>query len=106
MINTFLAITGMYLLKIEYILQLYLRLNFQDGKKQINIPSRIQRVKKFTQLLKVKFIKLKLEDCIIFLKESGTCMRLCCKQNRGFIIHIVDNMNHVCHFETWIIIRF
>ena len=29
--------------------------------------------------------------------ESGLCMRQCCGNNRGFIMHIADNMSQVVH---------
>ena len=28
--------------------------------------------------------------------ESEWCMRQCCEESRGFVLHITDNYNQVC----------
>lgn len=29
-------------------------------------------------------------------EESGECMRQCCSSDRGFVMHITDNLGQVC----------
>jgi len=31
-----------------------------------------------------------------YVAESGCCMRQCCGNNRGFVLHITNNFNQVC----------